>query len=305
MIDFKTKDVYGEINEIMEGAMAYKGILGAAVGDIIGSYYEWHNYKGKDFKLFSHKDHFTDDTVMTLAIGKALKECHGDYTHLAEKATETMQALGRQYRGAGYGGNFRAWLEADKPEPYNSWGNGAAMRVSGCAYFAMSIVEAEKLSYQVTALTHNHPEGIKGAEATTVATYMALHGKDKEDIKAYIKKRYYPLDFTLNDIRDEYKFHVSCQKSVPQALAAFFEGTDYEDTVRNAISIGGDSDTIAAIAGGVACAYYGMPEDIKQKGLQYLDDNLRAIAAEIDEKIAENRQKVNLLELQRSGKDSI
>ena len=270
--------------------MVYKGILGAAVGDIIGSRFEWHNYKGKDFELFTPHNHFTDDTVMTLALGKALADCNGDYTNLETIATKTMQTLGTQYADAGYGGSFSAWLNSDSPKPYNSWGNGAAMRVSACAYFAKSETEAKQLSYQVTALTHNHPEGLKGAEATTMATYLALHGKNNEDIKNYIKTNYYPLDFTLDDIRADYKFHVSCQKSVPQAFVAFFEANNYEETIRNAISIGGDSDTIAAIAGSIACAYYGIPENIKTQGLSYLDNNLRHIAQTIDSQIEKNKK---------------
>jgi len=267
--------------------MMYKGIMGAVIGDIVGSRFEWHNYKRKDFELFTNNCKFTDDSAMTIAVGKALADCNGDYDDLSLKAVQAMQSIGRQYAECGYGGGFKAWLNADNPEPYNSWGNGSAMRVSACAYFASSLDEVKDLSYKVTAVTHNHPEGIKGAEATAVAAYLARMGMKKEKIKNYIIKNYYPLDFKLEDIREEYRFHVSCQKSVPQALEAFFEAENYEDTVRNAISIGGDSDTLAAIAGAVAGAYYGIPEDIKSQGLGYLDDNLRTIVNDIDSKAFE------------------
>lgn len=267
--------------------MAYKGILGAVLGDIIGSRFEWVNYKAKDFELFNEKCFFTDDSVMTLAVGQALKECYGDYADLSKEAIKSMQSIGKQYFDCDYGGSFRLWLNSPYPEPYNSWGNGAAMRVSACAYFATSLEEAKDLSYKVTAVTHNHKEGLKGAEATTVATYMALHGSTKEEIREYITNNYYTLEFTLDDIRADYEFDVSCQGSVPQALQAFFESTDYEDAIRNAVSIGGDSDTIAAISGAVAGAYYGVPEEIKEKSIDFLTYRLQTIVDEVDGKIKE------------------
>ena len=266
--------------------MAYKGILGAVFGDIIGSRFEWVNYKAKDFELFNEKCFFTDDSVMTLAVGQALKECYGDYADLSKEAIKSMQQIGKQYFDCDYGGSFRLWLNSPYPEPYSSWGNGAAMRVSACAYFATSLDEAKDLSYKVTAVTHNHKEGLKGAEATTVATYMALHGSTKDEIREYITNNYYALDFTLDDIRADYVYDVSCQGSVPQALEAFFESKDYEDAIRNAVSIGGDSDTIAAITGAVACAYYGIPEDIKEEVSKALDETLLNLAADIDKVIA-------------------
>ena len=262
--------------------MAYKGILGAVIGDIIGSRFEWSNYKAKDFELNSPDNKFTDDSIMTLAVGQALMRCQGNYADLDKEAIKSMQELGKKYPYAGYGGSFNRWLNTEEPQPYNSWGNGSAMRVSACAYFAKSLEEAVSLSYKVTAVTHNHEEGLKGAEATTVATYMALHGSTKEEIKEYIVKNYYHLDFTLNDIREEYHFDVSCQGSVPQALEAFFESLSYEDAIRNAISIGGDSDTIAAIAGAVACAYYGIPDYLKMGITNALDEYLKQLANEID-----------------------
>ena len=166
-------------------------------------------------------------------------------------------------------------------------GKRSAMRVSACAYFARSLEEATELSHKVTCMTHNHPEGLKGAEATTVATYMALHGSTKEEIRQHILDNYYDIDFTIDGIRDSYHFDVSCQGSVPQALQAFFEAEDYEDAIRNAISIGGDSDTIAAIAGAIAGAYYGVPEYIEEKSVDYLSYRLQTIVNNVDERIRE------------------
>ena len=265
--------------------MLYKGILGATIGDIIGSRFEWNNYKAKDFELFTDQCSFTDDTVMTLAISKALLECDGDYTNLSHKTIANMQKFGQIYPNAGYGGSFSSWLLDENPKPYNSWGNGSAMRVSACAYIARSLDEAMELSHKVTSITHNHPEGLKGAEATTVATYMALNGFSKEEIRQYILKNYYNIDFTLDGIRDSYHFDVSCQGSVPEALQAFFESKDYEDAIRNAISIGGDSDTIAAITGAVAGAYYGIPNSIKETALTYLTLDLKEIVDNFDNQI--------------------
>jgi len=288
---------------MQEKETMYKGVLGAVIGDIVGSRFEWHNYKGKDFELFVPQSHFTDDTAMTIAIGKALSNCNGNYQNLSQEAIRMMQEIGRQYADCGYGGGFKAWLNSDDPQPYNSWGNGSAMRVSACAYFAQSMTEAKLLSQKVTEITHNHPEGMKGAEAATVATFMALNGDKKDKIKEYISKHYYSMDFNLDDIRAEYHFHVSCQKSVPQALKAFFESENYEDAIRNAISIGGDSDTIAAITGGVACAYYGMPRDIAEKGLSYLDDNLRVMVENIDDKAKALHMQSALIKNQKQVKE--
>ena len=264
------------------------GIFGAIVGDIVGSVYEFNNLKSKDFEFFDNRAFFTDDTVMTVAIGTALIQCNGDYKNLSELTIKAMQSLGPRYPDAGYGWHFGQWLCSNNPKPYNSWGNGAAMRVSAVAYFAKSLEEVKELSEKVTAVSHNHPEGIKGAEATAVAVYLALHGKNKEEIKEYITQNYYSFNFTLDEIRPTYKFEVSCQESVPQALEAFFEAVDFEDAIRNAISIGGDSDTIGAICGAVAGAYYGVPEKIRQFALNKLDDNLRQNLAEIEEACSSN-----------------
>ena len=248
-------------------------MLGAIIGDIAGSRFEWHNHKTKDFELLSHIKgcRLTDDSVMSLAVAQAIMDCTGDYQNLSIRAIERMQEYGRKYPHAGYGGKFHQWIYDSDPRPYNSWGNGAAMRVSACGFAAGSIEEAKMLSKSVTEVTHNHPEGLKGAEATAVAIYLAKTGKSIVEIRDYIEEQYYKIKFKLDDIRADYTFDVSCQGSVPQALEAFFESTGFEDAIRNAVSIGGDSDTIAAIAGGIAEAYYGIPADIRKLALTFLD----------------------------------
>lgn len=215
----------------------------------MGSRFERNNYRAKDFELFHPACRVTDDTVMTLAVAAAMMESAPCYNDLEEKTVHWMQKFGNQYPSAGYGGRFRTWLKEKSPQPYNSWGNGSAMRVSACGYAGNCLEEVVELSRRVSSVTHNHPEGIKGAEAVAVAIFMARTGRSKQEIWEYINATYYPLDFTLGSIRDSYAFDVSCAGSVPQALQAFFESEGVEDAVRNAVSIGGDSDTIAAIAG--------------------------------------------------------
>lgn len=248
-------------------------MLGAIIGDIVGSRFEHHNVKTKEFELFSRKCRPTDDSVMTLAIAEAILSCEDrDFTRLGEKAVGCMQEWGNRYPRAGYGGTFIHWLQVSDPRPYNSYGNGAAMRVSPCAYAADTLEEALELAKAVTEVTHNHPEGIKGAQATTAAIFMALHGSSIEEIREHIDQNYYPLNFTLDEIRPAYEFDVTCQGSVPQAIMAFLESASFEDAVRNAVSIGGDSDTIAAIAGSIAGAYYGIPMGIRLLALPFLDE---------------------------------
>ena len=271
------------------------GMIGAIVGDIAGSRFEFNNHKLKEFDLFVtckpltkfteetlrialDSSTYSDDSVMTLAIAKAIMrwcEC-GDTTYgaLSALTVSTMREFGRMYPLAGYGGTFDLWLHDEKMGPYNSWGNGAAMRVSACGWAGQTLDEVKAMSRAVTEVTHNHPEGIKGAEATAVATFLARTGKSMEEIRDVVVRDYYPLDFTLDEIRPTYEFDVSCQGSVPQALEAFFESTSFEDAVRNAISIGGDSDTIGAICGAVAGAYYGVPEEIRMKAETFLDKPL-------------------------------
>ncbi len=249
-------------------------MIGAIIGDIVGSRFEWNNIKSKDFEFLTYKCFPTDDSIMSLALAQAILVSKPDYSDLSNNAVECMQAVGRNYPDCGYGGAFVNWMFSDDPKPYNSYGNGAAMRVSAAGFAANSLEEAKMLSKKITEVTHNHPEGLKGAEATAVAVYMAKTGSSLLEIRDYIDKYYYPMNFTLDSIRATYRFNETCQDTVPQALMAFFESTGFEDAIRNAISIGGDSDTIAAICGGVAEAYYGVPVDIRKHAMTFLDKQL-------------------------------
>ncbi len=268
-------------------------MLGAIIGDIVGSRFEWNNNRSKQFEFLTYKCSVTDDSIMSLAIAKALLESKADYSDLSENAVKYMQEIGRHYPDCGYGGQFRKWIFSDDPKPYGSYGNGAAMRVSACGFVANSLEEAKQLSKAVTIVTHNHPEGLKGAEATAVAVFLARTGKSLFEIRDYITKNYYPLDFTLDGIRDNYEFNESCQDTVPQALEAFFESKNFEDAIRNAISIGGDSDTLAAITGGIAEAYYGIPTEIRKHALTFLDERLLKILVEFENKYPSKMEKLN------------
>lgn len=267
-------------------------MIGAIIGDIVGSRFEWNNHRSKDFEFLTYKCFFTDDSIMSLAVCEALMNCKDDYSDLSDQAVEWMQKIGRPYPDCGYGGMFRKWMYSDSPKPYNSYGNGAAMRVSACGYVANSIEETKLLSQKVTAVTHNHPEGIKGAEATAVAVYMARSGKNILEIRDYIDKHYYSMNFSLDSIRETYQFNETCQETVPQALVAFFESSNFEDAIRNAISIGGDSDTLAAITGGVAEAYYGVPTLIRKHTLTFLDERLLKILLEFENKYPARMEKI-------------
>ncbi len=248
-------------------------MLGALIGDIAGSRFEWNNIKTKEFDLLTTIGHChpTDDSIMTLAIARAILHANSDWADLEQRTISCMQELGRKYPSAGYGGMFSKWIYADNPKPYNSFGNGAAMRVSPCGFAASTLDEALRLARKVTEVTHNHPEGIKAAEAVSSAIFLARSGKSILEIRDHIESNYYRINFTLNSIRPTYAFDVTCQGSVPQALEAFFESTSFEDAIRNAISIGGDSDTIAAITGGISEAYYGIPSDLRKHALTFLD----------------------------------
>ncbi|MCI6061779.1 MAG: N-6 DNA methylase [Dorea sp.] len=259
-------------------------MLGAIIGDIVGSRFEWNNIKSKDFEFLTYKCFPTDDSIMSLALAQAILVSKPDHSDLSKNAVECMQSVGRNYPDCGYGGCFYKWMFADDPKPYNSFGNGAAMRVSAAGFAANSLEEAKELSKIITEVTHNHPEGIKGAEATAVAIYMAKTGSSLLEIRDYIDQNYYPMNFTLDGIRATYIFNETCQDTVPQALMAFFESTDFEDAIRNAISIGGDSDTLAAICGGVAEAYYGVPSEIRKHALTFLDKQLLQILVAFENK---------------------
>ena len=271
-------------------------MLGAIIGDIVGSVYEWNNIKTKEFPFFRQDCFFTDDTVMTVAVAEALMN-----GGKKDDFINTMKKYGRMYPNAGYGGRFSQWLFSDTKEPYNSYGNGSAMRVSPCAwlmdcgfcartgFWPINGRERAKLSAEVT---HNHPEGIKGALAVADAIFMCrfyfggwCHDYDKpikddpveikKRIKEHIEKEFgYDLSKTLDEIRPTYSFNETCQETVPQAIIAFLESTDFEDAIRNAISLGGDSDTLAAITGSIAEAAYGIPDWIKNRARSYLDKTL-------------------------------
>ena len=259
-------------------------MIGAIIGDIVGSRFEWQNIKSKEFDLFDQNCTFTDDTVMSIAVAKSILEYDGRYDKLSNITINNMVEIGRRYSNCGFGGHFYSWIMTDNHEPYNSFGNGSAMRVSACGFAAKSIDKAKKLSKEVTKISHNHPEGLKGAESVAVAIYMAREGKSLDEIKDYITKNYYNIDFCLDDIRDNYTFDVTCQGSVPQAFESFFESSSFEDAIRNAISIGGDSDTIGAIVGGIAEAYYGVPNNLREKAIEYLPDEFIDIINRFEEK---------------------
>lgn len=245
-------------------------MIGAIAGDIVGSVYEHHNHKSKDFPLFSAASHFTDDTVLTVALADAILH-DSSYAHY-------LRHYYRLYPNAGYGSSFKAWAKADDGAPYNSWGNGAAMRVSPVGFAYKRLLSVLTVAEWAAAFTHNHPEGIKGAQATAAAIFQARQDTPKADIRHYITHTFgYDLSEPLDSIRDRYQFDVSCQGSVPQAIQAFLEADGFEDTLRNAVSIGGDSDTIACIAGGIAEAYYGVPDWIVEEVSGRLDDRLNGV----------------------------
>lgn len=255
-------------------------MTGAIIGDIVGSRFEFHNLKSKDFTFFTPDCFFTDDTVMTLAVAKALSKYKGmritNHRDFKRVLTDCMHDVGGHYMDCGYGGNFYHWIKERRTTPYGSYGNGSAMRVSPAGWYADSLSEAEILAKATAEVTHDHREGIKGAVSVTGAIYLARTGHSKEEIKRYVSE-FYVIDFTLDEIRPVYSFNETCQGSVPQAFAAFFESVSFEDAIRNAISIGGDSDTIAAITGSVAEAFYGVDENLKKEAMSYLDERLLEI----------------------------
>jgi len=253
-------------------------MLGAIAGDIIGSVFEGNSTKKMGFNLFVYGSRFTDDSVMTVATAHQLLFDTG--------YIEAYQHYGVRYPDAGYGGHFKIWLRQDEPAPYNSWGNGSAMRASPIGFAGDSlpwVLDEAKLSAEVS---HNHPEGIKGAQAAAVAVYLAKEGKSKDGIKSFISEQFgYDLNRRLDDIRPEYFFDVSCQGSVPESIIAFLESTGYEDCVRKAVSLGGDSDTQACIAGGIAQAFYGgVPQEIEKEVYKRLPDDLRSVLDAFNQK---------------------
>ncbi len=274
-------------------------VYGAIIGDVAGSRFEFNPIKSKNFDLFysfSGKGYdvnqtledyfksskFTDDTVMTIAVANALIEANGDFSNLRELAVKNLKYFGRKYPYRGYGSKFQQWLNWDLNKPYNSFGNGSAMRISSVPYLANSIDEVKRLSKMVTDVTHNHPEGIKGAEAVAVSIWLALHNYTKGDIRKEVENNYYNLDYDYNELLKTYTHDETCQNSVPQSIYAFLISTDYEDCIRTAISMGGDADTMACIAGSIAGAYYGVPSDLQNQVLNFLPDEFVDIISNIN-----------------------
>lgn len=259
-------------------------MYGAILGDIIGSPYEFdRGNKTKEFPLFSEFSTFTDDTVMTIAVAEAtmdlLHEAHG----ARSKMIASMKKYGRMFPRAGYGSMFRRWLQWDDPQPYGSYGNGSAMRVSSVAWLFNEIESVRAVARVSAEVSHNHPEGLKGAEATAAAIFLARTGNSKAKIKTYIEENFgYDLSRTCDEIRPGYHHVETCQETVPEAITAFLEGESFEDVIRTAVSLGGDCDTLTCIAGSIAEGFYGVPEELKVECRKRLPENLRSVLLHFD-----------------------
>lgn len=258
--------------------MKYKIILGAIAGDVIGSVYEFNHVLWKDFDLFLSYSKYTDDTVMTVA--------NADWLVSGDSLMGIMQEYGNKYRGAGYGGMFYKWLVSCDPQPYNSFGNGSAMRVSPVGWAFNTLEETLAAAKQSAEVTHNHPEGIKGAQATAACIFLARTGKSKSEIKEYVEKTFgYNLNRTCDEIRPVYGFNETCQRTIPESIIAFLESTDFEDAIRLAVSLGGDADTMGAITGSIAEAYYKeIPEHIVTEVLKRLPEEFKEVMARFYER---------------------
>lgn len=257
-------------------------MIGAILGDIVGSPYEFdRGEKIKDFgPLFIGESCYTDDSVMTIAVADGLMKAgrDADADTIKKEVIKSMKAWGRKYPYAGYGGRFIWWLQLEDENPYGSWGNGSAMRVSSVGWLYDTLERTREVARLTAEVTHNHPEGIKGAEATASAIFMARQHKSKEEIKQYIIEEFgYDLSRTLDEIRPDYHHVESCQETVPEAITAFLEGNDFEDVVRNAVSLGGDCDTLTCIASGIAEAYYGVPDEYKAETLSRMEEDMRGV----------------------------
>lgn len=250
-------------------------MLGAIIGDVVGSKYEFGSDKTKDFMLFVPGCRPTDDSVLTIAVGNACAEanCYDEY-EFKKTLCEKMREIGRLYPDAGYGRLFYEWLFDDDGQAYGGFTNGSAMRVSPTAWAVDTLEDVERLAKWSAEITHSHPDGIKGAQAVAAAVFLARTGSSKEEIREYIESRYYFLNFTVDEIREGYSHDMTCEGSVPQAIVCFLDSEDYEDAIRNAISLGGDGDTQAAIAGAIAEAFYGIPEELQEEVFEYIDDTL-------------------------------
>lgn len=265
-------------------------MYGAILGDIIGSPYEFDvGGKTKDFPLFSGCSTFTDDSVMTIAVADAFLEAGAGEEDMSirRRVIEKMQHWGRQYPDVGYGAGFIRWLRSKKPEPYNSWGNGSAMRVSSAAWLFDDLDTVRRMARLSAEVTHNHPEGIKGAEATATAIFLARTGSTRAEIRAYIEENFsYDLSRSCDEIRPCYCFQASCQKTVPEAITAFLEGESFEDVIRTAVSLGGDSDTLTAIAGSIAEGFFGVPEELRYQCRARLRPDLLEVLLRFEERVS-------------------
>jgi ADP-ribosylglycohydrolase len=252
---------------------------------MIGAPYEFdRGDKTKDFPLFSKGSLFTDDSVMTAAVAEALLDAAGgSAAEVKEALVRSMRKWGAKYPCAGYGGRFAGWLRSADPQPYGSYGNGSAMRVSSVGWLYDTLEETRQAARLTAEVTHNHPEGIKGAEATACAIFLARTGAGKEEIRDYVVREFgYDLSRTCDEIRPAYRHVESCQKTVPEAITAFLEGLDFEDVIRTAVSLGGDCDTLTCIAGSIAEAYYGVPEPLKEACCRRLPEDLLAVLTRFD-----------------------
>ena len=261
-------------------------MYGALLGDIIGSPFEFDmGNKSKEFPLFSKNSTFTDDSVMTIAVGNAFLDAqpNADIEWIRHRLISSMKQYGRRFPRAGYGGMFRRWLKCDDPQPYGSYGNGSAMRVSSAAWLYNDLETVRSMARLSAEVSHNHPEGIKGAEATASAIFLARTGSTKEEIKAYIVDNFgYDLSRTCDEIRPGYHHVETCQETVPEAITAFLEGESFEDVIRTAVSLGGDCDTLTCIAGSIAEGFYGIPEELKQECRNRLPEELRKVLDQYD-----------------------
>ncbi|MBR6542291.1 MAG: ADP-ribosylglycohydrolase family protein [Anaerotignum sp.] len=263
-------------------------MFGAILGDIIGSPYEFdRGRKTKDFPLFSDASEFTDDTVMTIAVADAFLDAEKDATEeeIRKLLVSSMRKWGRKYPFAGYGVRFSIWLAEKRPKPYGSYGNGSAMRVSAVAWLSDNLETVRKMARLSAEVTHNHPEGIKGAEATASAIFLARTGKSKAEIKKYIETEFgYDLSRTCDEIRPDYCHVESCMETVPEAITAFLEGESFEDVIRTAVSLGGDCDTLTAIAGSMAEGFYGVPDVLKQECYDRLTEEMKQVLRRFEER---------------------
>ena len=251
-------------------------MLGAIIGDIAGSRFEFNNYRSKNFTMLDSKCFFTDDTVMTVAVADSLIK--------NSNVAKTLKKWGRKFPNRGYGGNFGYWIFSDTLEPYYSFGNGAAMRVSAAAWLAKDEDEVKYLAKKVTEVTHDHPEGLKGAEVTAMCIYYARIGKSKNFIRNYVEQ-YYSLKFNYKSLKKNFKFNETCQETVPQAVYCFLISKDFEDCIKTTISIGGDCDTTAAISGAIAEAYYGIPKKTARKALKFLPNSMKKVLKQFNKRV--------------------